>query len=481
MPLLHKNSDENNKHTPKGFTNASDMSVLLRDEKGESTYTPNQVLPAAINFVDGNAAPPTTVDGDIYVLVDEGNGAVDSGWNDAGYDDWVRYDGTLWYEISPSEGSICYDKTASEWKKFDGTDWVLLAPEVLNIYNTDDTLTGARTVTMGGNTLTFTGNTTILQGENATSSDSVLQLFNTDTSDVKLWDFKNDGTLFGYKSKTSLIAQDNSSNDFTKYVLRLRNNIDSSDYFVVANDGAFVLGKSNSVVGGSDYSTNGVIGNNNTINGTGSYKFAIGGINTINGNNQSQFAIGKTNTISGRENLAIGFSNNTGTSRDSYSFGRNNDNNGLRNFTFGSNNITNNTNNVTLGMGLESSADGAFVIGTGDNTNFLNTLENTIADSLALGWDTTTPQHLFFKTGAYIGGNSAIASEDISLQGDTYIGGYLELQNSLKHLGYTSSTAAPTTTELPNDKEYSIHKDTSAGTVYLAYNDGGTIKTVTLT
>jgi hypothetical protein len=196
MPLLHKNSIEENKHTPKGFTNASDMSVLIRDEKGESTYTPNQVLPAAINFVDGNAPPPTTVDGDIYVLVDEGNGAVDSGWDDGGYDDWVRYDGTLWYEITPAERYLCYDLTASAWKKFDGTDWVLLVPEAPNIYTTDDSLTGSRTVTMGANTLTFTGNTTILQGENATSSDSVLQLFNTDTSDVKLWDFRNNGDVY---------------------------------------------------------------------------------------------------------------------------------------------------------------------------------------------------------------------------------------------------------------------------------------------
>lgn len=84
-------------------------------------------------------------------------------------------------------------------------------------------------------------------------------------------------------------------------------------------------------------------------------------------------------------------------------------------------------------------------------------------------------------SGFIVGGDALISTEDVSLQGNTYIGGYLELQNGLKHLGYTSSTAAPTTTELPNDKDYSIHKDTSAGTVYLAYNDGGVIKTTTLT
>jgi hypothetical protein len=83
--------------------------------------------------------------------------------------------------------------------------------------------------------------------------------------------------------------------------------------------------------------------------------------------------------------------------------------------------------------------------------------------------------------GFIVGGNSLIGTEDISLQGDVLTNGSLTLKNSLKHLGYTSSTAAPTVTQLPSDKDYSIHKDTSAGTVYLAYNDGGTIKTVTLT
>lgn len=48
--------------------------------------------------------------------------------------------------------------------------------------------------------------------------------------------------------------------------------------------------------------------------------------------------------------------------------------------------------------------------------------------------------------------------------------------------GYTSSTAAPSTTEYPSDKDWGIHKDTNTGSVYLAYNDGGsTIKSVELT
>ena len=46
----------------------------------------------------------------------------------------------------------------------------------------------------------------------------------------------------------------------------------------------------------------------------------------------------------------------------------------------------------------------------------------------------------------------------------------------------TSSSADPTTTEYPNDKDAGIHKNTTSGDVFLAYNDGGsTIVKVQLT
>ena len=50
------------------------------------------------------------------------------------------------------------------------------------------------------------------------------------------------------------------------------------------------------------------------------------------------------------------------------------------------------------------------------------------------------------------------------------------------HLNQQTSTAAdPTTTDYPTDKDFGVHKNTTSGNVYLAYNDGGTIKKVQLT
>ena len=40
-------------------------------------------------------------------------------------------------------------------------------------------------------------------------------------------------------------------------------------------------------------------------------------------------------------------------------------------------------------------------------------------------------------------------------------------------LSRTSTSADPTTTEYPNDGDAGIHKNTSSGDVFLAYNDGG--------
>lgn len=59
---------------------------------------------------------------------------------------------------------------------------------------------------------------------------------------------------------------------------------------------------------------------------------------------------------------------------------------------------------------------------------------------------------------------------------------YIHNGTSYLHQGIirTSSASTPTTTEYPNDKDAGLHKNTSTSKVYLAFNDGGTIKKVEL-
>jgi hypothetical protein len=121
---LHQNSNENNKHTPKGFTSAPNMGKILRDENGLSTYVPETTLPASLNFVNGAVAPPTEVLNQVYVIVDTGGGTIHPNWDGLVYNNWCRFDGASWIGYTPVNGDICYDSTALKYKIFQTTAWV---------------------------------------------------------------------------------------------------------------------------------------------------------------------------------------------------------------------------------------------------------------------------------------------------------------------------------------------------------------------
>jgi hypothetical protein len=121
MSNIHAQLDEANKHTPKGFDVVGNNTRPWKDELNESTYTENTILPRAINFVDGTVAAPTSLDGDIYVLI--GSGVVDASWGTATFGDWARAFNTFYTPITPTEGMLCYDDTASTWMQYDGAAW----------------------------------------------------------------------------------------------------------------------------------------------------------------------------------------------------------------------------------------------------------------------------------------------------------------------------------------------------------------------
>lgn len=60
------------------------------------------------------------------------------------------------------------------------------------------------------------------------------------------------------------------------------------------------------------------------------------------------------------------------------------------------------------------------------------------------------------------------------------IEGYLNLPGGLRIMGIVSSAAAPTTVELPSNGSIAIHRNTSNGTLALAFNDNGTIRVAIL-
>lgn len=120
-------------------------------------------------------------------------------------------------------------------------------------------------------------------------------------------------------------------------------------------------------------------------------------------------------------------------------------------------------------------------IGNPDDITLSTTLNVGLAGSAGT-IQSNGSQNLVLQTGNATTGDITIvdgANGDIQVNPN---GSGALVMGSLRIKGYTSSTGDPTTTEYPADKDCGIHKNTTSGNVYLAFNDGGsTIKTVVLT
>jgi len=421
MAILHKNiSASADIHVPKWLPSANNGDYAFKNEKGELESIDELLLPGALNFVDGSVAPPTTSTGDIYIL--SSGASVNAGWGSVALQDWVRYDGTAWNSLTPQKSSLCYDKTADSLKFFDGSAWAAIGGGGggggNTIYTSDDTILTNRIATLT-DTVTFKSGTIKSQGLNTLSSASALQVYDGDGTPNLLWDFKNNGDLIGNKAKIELTAQNTISNDITESVFLIEK-LTGANLINIANDGYFHLGDANSINGlggvNLDFSTCFQVGHNNSIsanNGSSKVNIGTGNSNTSTSINQVSVGIGNTisggfadvlvfglgNTGRGRDNILVGQYINGGTGKYVAAVG-----NGLTFAGEGSSaiaslsNITSNYSGV-LGFALESSAVGAFVIGYGSSADFTQKLVNNTTNSLALGWNSTTPQHLFKSTG----------------------------------------------------------------------------------
>ena len=157
MAILHKNiSAEGDIHNPKWFSGANNGDVAWRNELGVLESTDELVLPAALNFVDGSAAPPTSNSGDIYVL--SSGASVNAGWGTVALGDWVRYDGTTWNDITPQKSTLCYNETLDSLISYTGSAWVAIGGGD-NIGNADLTIGTNRVATLT-NSLRFRDLTT---------------------------------------------------------------------------------------------------------------------------------------------------------------------------------------------------------------------------------------------------------------------------------------------------------------------------------
>ena len=202
MAILHKNiTNSADIHNPKWHPDANNGDYAWRNEKGELESLDELLLPAALNFVDGSVAPPTSNNNDIYVL--SSGGSVNGGWGSVALQDWVRYDGSVWYAITPQKSSLCYDKTADSLMSFNGTAWAAIGSGGgggNTIYTADDTVGSGRVATIT-DTLTLAGGKLVLSSVNdgvllnrvddsqmaAISADTNEIVFNTDKEVLYRW------------------------------------------------------------------------------------------------------------------------------------------------------------------------------------------------------------------------------------------------------------------------------------------------------
>ena len=264
---------------------------------------------------------------------------------------------------------------------------------------------------LGTETISLQGST-VIKGI-GTAGSSALAIYDNDTTPNKLWDFLDNGDLNGNNSKTTLIAQNLTPNDLTQFVFSLKAQ-NGNDLMTVANDGYFQFGLSNVITGGADYSECFQVGKGNSITSNGSNKINVGIGNSISGAAKSnQINLGSSNTIQGGDNVSIGAGNTSSSKTHQVVLGRDNtvdagysntigfDNDivGLFSSAIGVRNKTTSSFSYLFGSGLSSTASGASIIGYGDGGDLNNKLVNNTVDSLALGWNTTTPQHLFKTDG----------------------------------------------------------------------------------
>jgi len=300
-----------------------------------------------------------------------------------------------------------------------------------NIGNADLTIGAGRVATLT-DSLTFKDGTVNIQGI-GTAGSSALAIYDNDTTPNKLWDFLDNGDVnLGIDSvvdlggngltvlngKTKLIAQNATTNSNSDYILRCRASSDASDYFFVGNGGEIRLGVAVINNGTGDKSTHLMWGGDvATMAGSGNYAILMGQLVSANYSGNDVIGMGRTIALNNQRQIALG-QGITFTGEGTFGMGR------TLTSTAGDNNIIGTAISSTgrysnlIGKYLQSSATGASVIGNG-NTSTGAKLVNNTPNSLALGWNSTTPKHLLSSTGATLGGQINLPNLPTSATGLT--------------------------------------------------------------
>lgn len=126
---VHKYLSNSEIHNPKDFGTANANSALGKGNDGNLVWREDYWTLPVIDLVDGSAPPPSSIDGDRYVIVSTTVGSsVNASWDGASFNDVVQYYGNsatgTWSSVTPKEGYTLYDKDGDNTLVFNGSDWV---------------------------------------------------------------------------------------------------------------------------------------------------------------------------------------------------------------------------------------------------------------------------------------------------------------------------------------------------------------------
>ena len=252
---------------------------------------------------------------------------------------------------------------------------------------------------------------TLIKG-NGTSTGSALAIYNNDTTPVKLWSFLDNGNVnLGVDStvdldgnsltfeggNTTLKAENTTSNSYTNFIFQALNTNGTRNFFL-GNGGEVEIGKGISNTTTGDKSVDCLWGAEGLVRGgSGQYAVVVGSGNNATFTGTGVVAIGKSVTTSIGRTAGVGENINLGH-ENSYGFGRVLTSGANESLMFGTTINGNGRYGAAIGHYLETSATGASLIGNGNTSTGVKLVNNT-SNSLGLGWNTTTPQHLFKSDG----------------------------------------------------------------------------------
>lgn len=227
--LPNKVQGEYQRPLPREFENGSIGDTSWKDENGVLNWDSLGVLPKCISVADFSSAPPTEVDGAIYIGTTD-TSAVHADWDGANKYDWVRFtaDSSSWGAVTPSEGVLCYDSSANAWYSSDtsANGW----NELQTVVNSETSYT-KKTIQIGDWNMYLTGSYTknVAHGLSATEWKTVrsVNVIIREDTDVAYFD------LMGYLSASSTTSpaglQYIDSSDFSLYH-NIGSYFDSTDF-----------------------------------------------------------------------------------------------------------------------------------------------------------------------------------------------------------------------------------------------------------